>query len=388
MSFPLPVPDELRQVLRPGSGVLLGVSGGVDSSVSLALLKALDCDVHCVTLKNFCTGDDRFGGQDNRSCCSDASIREAAATAARFGARHMVGNVEDAFRRTVISPFVSEYLDGRTPNPCVACNAGVRFPRLLDLADFKGLDFVATGHYARIVRGAGDSRLYRGLDPRKDQSYFLHGLGAAALDRAVFPLGWYTKTRVRAAAEALGLSSARRPDSQEICFVPDDDRTFLFREGGGAAGEIVDAEGRVLGRHRGLEHYTVGQRRGLGVSAPDPLYVIELRAAENRVVLGPRRDLAVRRLECDRFGLLPGISREDLVRSRGLTAQIRHRHAGAAVASVDISGEACLVEFDGPAEGVAPGQSMVLYAADSYGDRVVGGGRILRTYRNKGADHV
>lgn len=387
MSFPLPVPDELRQVLKPGSGVLLGISGGVDSAVALALLKHLDCDVHCVTFKNFCSSDPVFGGQDNRSCCSDESIREAASTAARLGALHMVGNVEDNFREQVISPFVSEYLDGRTPNPCVNCNSHVRFPRLLELADFKGLDFVATGHYARLIREGDQAHLYRGLDPEKDQSYFLHGLSPQILQRAVFPLGWYEKTQVRLAAEALGLSSARKPDSQEICFVPDDDRSFLFDQAGAKAGEIVDGLGQVLGRHRGLENYTIGQRRGLGISASEPLYVVELDMKSNRVVLGPRQALAIDRIECDHFELLDGVSAGLDATSGNLMVQVRHRHRGVPVRGLEIGDQGCIVDLEQDADGVAPGQFLVLYQADAHGQRVVGGGRILKTHCRREADH-
>ncbi len=376
MSFPLPVSDALRAALPRGAGVLLGLSGGVDSSVSLALLQHLGCEVHTVTLKNFCTSDGAFGGEGNRSCCSLDAIDAARRTAAARGARHWVSGVEPAFRARVIGPFVDEYLAGRTPNPCVGCNGAVRFPQLTRLADELGLGFVATGHYARVLAGPGGPGLHRGLDPDKDQSYFLHRLDRGVLGRCVFPLGWSSKSEVRAAAAALGLESAARPDSQEICFVPDDDRAFLFegRETG-RGGEIVHRDGRCLGRHRGLEHYTVGQRRGLGLADAEPLYVLALERERNRVVVGPREALRVARVRCDGFADLADVPDRGPPDGAPWTAQLRHRHAGVPVRSWSRAGGDFEVELGAAAEGVAPGQFLVLYR----GDRVCGGGRIVGT---------
>jgi tRNA-uridine 2-sulfurtransferase len=386
MTFPLPVCDALRAALPRGGRVLLGLSGGVDSSVALALLQHLGCEVHTVTLKNFCTSDGAFGGEGNRSCCSLDAIDAARRTAASRGARHWVSSVESEFRARVIGPFVDEYLSGRTPNPCVGCNSGVRFPQLTHLADELGCDLVATGHYARVLDGPGGPALHRGLDPDKDQSYFLHRLDRDLLARCVFPLGWSTKAEVRAAAAALGLEAAARPDSQEICFVPDDDRGFLFagRETGGG-GEIVHRDGRVLGRHRGLAYYTVGQRRGLGIAGAEPLFVTALDAARNRVVVGPRGALRVARIRCDGFADQSGVPdrgppddgppQDDPPNGVSWTVQLRHRHAGSPVRAWTRAGARFEVELDGAAEGVAPGQFLVLYR----GDRVCGGGRIVGT---------
>lgn len=377
MPFPLPVPPDLRAAAPPGTRVLLGVSGGVDSSLALALLVHLGCEVHCVTFKNFCTAAGAFGGEGNRSCCSLDAIEDARRLAARFGVRHWVSSTETRFRDEVIDPFVDAYLSGRTPNPCVACNTSVRFPELAHRADALGLDRIATGHYARTERRGDETALLRGVDADKDQSYFLHGLDQDLLARCLFPLGGLEKTQVRAAAAALGLSAAARPDSQEICFVPDDDRRFLFAgRGGESPGEIVDGDGRVVGTHRGLIHYTVGQRRGLGVAAPQPLYVVALDAEANRVVVGPRAVLDVRTVSCDRFARTApgfpdrGVTPED---ARGLRAQIRYRHPGTPVSRWTVAGERLQIGLAAPAQGVAPGQFLVLYE----GERVLGGARIV-----------
>lgn len=381
MIFPLPITDDLRRRLAPGTTVLLGLSGGVDSAVSLALLRALDCDVQCVTFKNFCYGDaaEELG---ERSCCSLEAIEEARRLAARFDAPHWVGSVEDAFRSAVIEPFVAEYRAARTPNPCLHCNGMVRFPELVRLADRQGCALAATGHYARVEPTGGGARLLRGADPDKDQSYFLHRVDPALLARVVFPLGGFTKTEVRRAAAELDLRVARRPDSQEICFVPDDDRSFLFTgEAAPQSGEIVDREGRVLGTHRGLVHYTVGQRRGLGVAAPEPLYVLELQPGPNRLVVGLRADLATGRLLADDFrAAVPDLpAAGETYGGVPVTARIRHRHEGALVAKWRLDGERLAIELAEPVSGAAPGQGVVLYAEDL----VLGGGRLREAAAGK-----
>ena len=273
MTFPLDIPAPVRRQLPPGTGVVLGISGGVDSAVTLALLAHLGCEVQCVTFKNIC-----FAETDDQApvtaCCSLDAITEARRQAARFGVPHWVADIEAPFRTRVIRPFIAEYAAGRTPNPCLYCNSTLRFPELVRLARRQGCAFAATGHYARLEPlPGGGSRLLKGVDEAKDQSYFLHRVDRNLWPQVVFPLGWYTKRQVRRAAAELGLAVAGKPDSQEICFVPDDDRSGLFGDLATAGhpatvpGEIVAADGRVLGRHRGLVHYTVGQRRGLGIAA-------------------------------------------------------------------------------------------------------------------------
>jgi tRNA-specific 2-thiouridylase len=377
MSFPLSIPAPLREAARPGTGVLIALSGGVDSSVALALLHHLGCEIHAVTFKNFCYGEG--GDAKGRSCCSQEAIEDARRIADRFGVRHWVADVSEMFRTRVIDPFVAEYTAGRTPNPCLACNALVRFPALVQRADQLDLNMVATGHYARVERLAGEVRLRRGLDPDKDQAYFLYRIGRKLLPRIIFPLGWYRKAEVREAARILELPTAARRESQEICFVPTGDRSFLFAaDTAYGPGEIVDREGKILGKHGGLVHYTVGQRRGLGIAAPEPLYVLALDRERNRLVVGPRRDLAVHRVICDGFAAavadFPGTGPPVGVEGPWV-ARIRYRHAGAPVAAWSRQDGDLSVDLARPACGVAPGQSLVLYRDDL----VLGGARIIET---------
>ena len=396
MTFPLPLPDPLRRALPPGTGVLLGLSGGVDSAVALAMLQALGCRVECVTFRNFCYAGDADAATE-QSCCSLEAIEQARRLAVQAGAPHWVGDLVEPFRDRVITPFIDEYAQGRTPNPCLSCNESVRFPELVRLATRQGCAFAATGHYARIEVHDDAARLRRGLDPEKDQSYFLHRLPPSLLGRLVFPLGWYDKRQVRDAARELGLPVAERRDSQEICFVPDDDRTFLFTQEGrpevaAAAttpGPIVDRGGHVLGRHRGLAYYTVGQRKGLGVAAPEPLYVLALEPAGNRLVVGPRGALLATTLVADRFtAQAPDFPARWPQGTAGAwaaarpVAQVRHRHAGAPVASWRLDGDRLEVELAEPVAGVAPGQGLALYD----GDLVLAGARLRASGQPGGSE--
>lgn len=379
-SFPLPLPEPLRRALPPGTGVLLGLSGGVDSAVALAMLQALGCRVECVTFRNFCYAEGEEAATE-QSCCSLEAIGQARALSARAGAPHWVGDLVEPFRERVITPFIQEYASGRTPNPCLGCNEQVRFPELVRLAARQQCAFAATGHYARLDREGAFAALRRGLDPAKDQSYFLHRLDGSLLERLVFPLGWYDKQQVREAARALGLPVAERRDSQEICFVPDDDRDFLFAQAPQATvpGPIVDRQGQVLGEHRGLFRYTVGQRKGLGVAAAEPLYVVALRAADNALVVGPRDALSTMRLAGDRFTAqapdFPDRWPEGAPagwQGARPVAQVRHRHAGTPVAAWRREGDRLDVTLAEPVAGAAPGQGLALYL----GDRVLGGARL------------
>jgi len=376
MPFPLPIPDDLRRAVTPGARVLLALSGGVDSALALAMLADLGAEVLAVTFKNFCYGPNADPG--GKSCCSLDAIDDARALATRFGARHWVTDVSEMFRTQVIAPFVREYEAARTPNPCLACNSQVRFPHLVRLADQVGCEFVATGHYARTVpTGGPGSRLLRGVDRAKDQAYFLSQVPPALLPRVLFPLGWAHKDEVRAAAAALDLSVARKPESQEICFVPTGNRAFLFDDTAATAtpGEIVDRDGRVLGTHRGLLHYTVGQRRGLQVAAARPLYVLGMDLRTNRLVVGYQEDLAV--TTCGPMGSVRQ-RRTFLARGRRRMAGSGPRRSGIATPApraplaVAVRRNLELV-LATPVHGAAPGQGLVLFA----GDMVVGGGRLV-----------
>ena len=279
------------------------MSGGVDSSVAAALLAREGHDVVGLSMQLYDRSDRDGDGGPVRfgSCCTIDDLHDARRVAARIGIPHYIVNFERQFNETVVSNFVSEYAAGRTPIPCVHCNGDLKFATLVDRAAGMDADFVATGHYARVERDSETGRylLKRGVDAAKDQSYFLFTLNQDQLSHAMFPLGGIDKPAVRALARELGLSVAEKPDSHEICFVPDGDHaTFLERHGAApTAGAIRDASGRVVGRHEGVHRFTVGQRKGLGLSSPIPLYVVGIDAAASTVTVGPREALDRRELD-------------------------------------------------------------------------------------------
>ena len=352
-----------------GKRIVVAMSGGVDSSVVAALAAASGAETIGITLQLYDHGEatGRAG-----SCCAGRDIRDARAVCDRLGIAHYVHDPESSFREQVIDDFAEEYLAGRTPIPCVKCNMGPKFTDLFALARDLGADCLATGHYVRRVAGPQGAELHRALDPARDQSYFLFATTQDQLDYLRFPLGGMPKARVRELAAELGLAVAAKPDSQDICFVPDGKYADLVRKlrpEADSGGEIVDESGRTLGTHRGIVNYTVGQRRGLEIGGtPEPLYVVRLEPESRRVVVGPRTALAVDAAR------LTGINWIGGDHTGPLTAKVRSL-AKPVPARLD-NGQ---LLFDAPEYGVSPGQAAVLYD----GDRVLGGGWIAETVRTR-----
>jgi len=340
----------------------VAMSGGVDSAV--ALLRSLP-DAVGVTLRLWL---DPEGPESERACCSPDSVIAARQTCHRLGVPHVTLDLREEFRRAVVAPFVRGYARGTTPNPCIRCNGGFRFAELLAFAKRAGAATLATGHYARVVEKDGTRYLARGADPAKDQSYMLASLDPRKLARVSFPLGEQDKDATRAEAERAGLAAARKPESQEACFLAGDDyRNFLARQGlNSGTGAIVDENGTELGRHDGYWRFTPGQRRGLGVATPEPLYVLGSSPAANAVVVGPRESLARRTVDAR------GHLHADIAR-----AEVKLRYRSPAVgATVEATARGFRLHLDEPAYGVAPGQAAVLYD----GDLVVGYGAITSAH--------
>ena len=353
------------------------MSGGVDSSVAAALLAERGYDVIGVTMKLFCYGDE----VPDRPCCSLDSIDDARRVCEQIGVPHYVLNLESSFGRDVVQDFVSEYARGRTPIPCVRCNTFTKFRDLLRKADALDADWIATGHYARVI----DGELHRSRDHAKDQSYFLWGIDRAVLRRMLMPVGEMTKAETRGRAHALGLKViAEKVESQDICFVPDGDHTKVIARHLGAdapalaPGPFLSTDGRVLGEHRGYARFTIGQRRGLPGGFAEPMYVVDIRPDERAVVIGPREELLGNGVIAREANWLAHQAPQVGAR---VSVQVRHRAAPAAAEVVRLKGDEVELALDEPVAAITPGQSLVLYD----GERVLGGGFIEESRKLRAA---
>ncbi len=354
---------------------MVGMSGGVDSSVAAAVLLEKGYDVIGVTMQIWPDTSEesriREGG-----CCSLSAVDDARRVANRLGIPFYVMNFKDEFREKVIDYFTSEYIRGRTPNPCIACNRYIKFESLLNKAVAMGIDYVATGHYARIVYNeeTGRYNLKKSVSERKDQTYALYNLTQDQLKRILMPIGEFDKETVRAKARELGLPVASKPDSQEICFVDDNDYGRFICENTDyedVPGYFIDTKGNILGRHRGIIHYTIGQRKGLGIALGKPMFVVEIDVKNNRVILGDESEVFMRGLVADDLNF---ISIESLEGPMRVKAKIRYTAREADAVVYPEENGMVRVIFDSPQRAITPGQSVVFYD----GDVVVGGGVIQK----------
>ena len=353
------------------SRALIAMSGGVDSSVAAYLMKQRGFDCIGVTMKLF--SNEEIGCSRAKTCCSLEDVEDARSVAYRLGIPYYVFNFTEDFGRQVIDRFVAAYENGATPNPCIDCNRYLKFERLYRRAAELGCDRVATGHYARIEKQGDRYLLKKASDESKDQSYVLYAMTQEQLAHTAFPCGALNKTQTRQIAEEQGFLNAEKPDSQDICFVPDGDYAAFIRRYTGKSypdGPFVTPRGEIIGRHRGVIHYTVGQRKGLGVSSDRPLYVQSIDAAKNTVVLGEDRELFGTELNAGNFNWIAFETPPDVLRAK---AKIRYRHQEQ-WATVEVTGKNTVhLVFDAPQRAVTRGQAVVLYD----GDTVLGGGEII-----------
>jgi len=352
--------------------VLLGMSGGVDSSVAAVLLLDMGYDVVGITMKLFDYSLLGLAGA-GRGCCGIDLIDDARLVCAKLEIPHYVLDFSESFRKQVIENFITEYNNGRTPNPCIACNTYIKWGEMLRYADKLDCSHIATGHYAKIIPDSGEYGLYRAQAEDKDQSYALWGIPYSALGRTIFALGDYSKSQVREIAARNGFRNADRPDSQEICFVPDNDYAGALRNWSKddspafRPGPIYNTAGEKLGEHKGFANYTIGQRKGLGISSRSPLYVTRINKEDNSIIVGEDHELMASKFTL--FSVNPLMNSKEIPEK--LTAKIRYKHRDSP-ATIDFFGEGMTVTFKEAQRAVTPGQSAVLYS----GDLVVGGGII------------
>lgn len=357
------------------SRVMVGMSGGVDSSVAALLLREQGYDVTGVTLKMFGDDDILQAEKEGKTCCALNDVLDARSVAFRLGFEHLTFNFKDCFREKVMKQFAESYIAGRTPNPCIECNRHVKFDKMLRRAFELDYDYIATGHYAVIEYDEERQRylLKRPADRRKDQTYVLYSLTQKQLAHTLFPLGGLDKSKVREIAEKYGLVNADKPDSQDICFVPDGKYGDFIRHFSGRVspeGDFTDMSGKILGRHRGIMNYTVGQRKGLGIALGKPAYVVRKDTASNTVVLGEEADLYTDSLIAEDVNL---ISVAEITEPMAVTAKTRYSQQEQEAVVYGIGGGRYRVDFVKPQRAVTSGQAVVFYD----GDIVVGGGTIL-----------
>lgn len=354
----------------PAGRVLVGMSGGVDSSVAALLLMEQGFQVSGATLRLY-DGED-YENKKTKTCCSLSDVEDARSVCDRMGIRHYVFNFKERFERAVIDKFVNSYQKGLTPNPCIDCNRFIKFSEMLTRAELLDMDYIATGHYAVIRREGDRFLLERPRDRAKDQTYVLYAMTQAQLSKTLMPLGSLTKREVRDFAEEHGFVNAAKPDSQDICFVPDGDYAgFIARKiGGFPEGDFVDLSGRVIGRHSGMLRYTVGQRRGLGMGFGRPLYVVRKNPVTNEVVLGEESDLYSSRVLVGDVNFIPF---DGLTAPLSCTGKLRYRQNEQPCRIIPLDEHTVLAEFESPQRAVTAGQAAVFYD----GDTVIGGGTIL-----------